>query len=358
LILAMLMQLRWIPITPDGCDSYTGPESVALMWERAANSSDDGSSPSDICDKYQGDIILAMILIIVSLTTGVIGVLSPNEKVAVFMAFPIWLPLLISGVLLVGLFTAICYFFKGIWLLFKAIYHGVRFIPLLNQFVSERLEKSRQHKQENGLPVVEIVREKPPKDPAGSPTTLSRTSRHMRRELLCTARSQVAAETSQEDLSSEAALGTLACQAGTKKQCWACSALMCSGCQTTMEDTPQPQTREHFLCFPVCSGCHFRYLCEAKSGKTKIPCKHPRGADGNVAVQVCEVCAAKPKETAREAREKAEALELRHLARSSVRCGRCKRRLGDSGPSWWVRCECGTECTSEYHPHWRTRAKR
>lgn len=327
---------------------------------------------------------------------GLIGVTGPNMKTAFFMASPLWIPLL--GLYFVGRFIWLIIrgFFRGLWYILRHISPIVR-------FVSRRTKKWYRYKGSvDTLPlysVLEVSREKrsgssTPATLTGPPSygghdaidlrnlgprskfeqvfgdktfpirlvtllnnshcqdvsQLALTSRYMRSAILSTA-----SGTHGPGLSDPGFLRVVSCRPGAKSQCWGCSIQICTGCSLTAK-AAAPLTDAHLqVCEPRCSRCYLDALCSKESPTYKFrACRHGAGLSGGTQLRtVCASCAALSEKGLRERREAREAEELRHLARSSSRCGKCKRRLGLSGPRWWACCQCGKECTGEYHPSWR-----
>ena len=139
--------------------------------------------------------------------------------------------------------------------------------------------------------------------------------------------------------------------------CWACGSQVCNRC--SIQILPEtPRTIVHLeLCEPRCSTCYLNFLCrttwETDEMKSCTHCNPKKASRPDPTHEdACTGCAGETLETVRVYREQREVEELRHLAKSSLRCGLCKRGLGKNGPRWWACCKCGQECKSAYHPAW------
>jgi hypothetical protein len=150
------------------------------------------------------------------------------------------------------------------------------------------------------------------------------------------------------------------CVLGSKYQCWACGAQICSGCKVTIQ-SKAPNISFHLQnCEPQCSSCYLKNNCVR--GAARSTCTHERAMLNKIEQrQVCSNCynnqLRSPRIVSVKVREARGVKELRHLESRGLKCGSCSGFLDGSGPRWWCRTCCPqSECLSKYHVSWGEKA--
>ncbi|KAK3326733.1 hypothetical protein B0H66DRAFT_168236 [Apodospora peruviana] len=326
LLTGVVLQKRYFNVSLNACDSYSGPRSVADMFVAWAKEEDEERQrrASVPCDRMVSVWVMAVVLLIPTLTLGLVGTLSTGVRSATVLSFPLWGPL--AGLFFLGMGVVMVWKF-AIKPTLVFIYVVIAFPFRFTRFMTRTRGRRQQHRRSEA------------ENTSPSPSTDA------------------------EKLDGHGASCRCSVEQAGRICCWGCGSQSCAGCSTTI--TPKtPRTTNHLeYCEPRCSHCYLGFLCHTKSTKERLEeCSHCRlsepttttakaeGQDGQVSV--CPKCAAESPEMVQSCREGRELEELKHLARSSLRCGQCKRGLGKHGPRWWACCECGRECTSAYHPAW------